>query len=205
MNSLLVAALLLVGQVVAQNYGGYAAAGSQPASAAPAAGYEAPAATTPAPAAAGYDQPAPSSVAPAPVPQAGYGDQEASEAQGAAAEDETPKGPGPLPECYINDDGFLCCNKASSFQCTCFLIELEKLMSDTYDSLSKSRDGKWKKCNRHQVSVSIQNAATEKFKHDFEVVTGAGDYASKNNFDGNLLCKIKREKSIILAYGTPTF
>ncbi|KAI6187762.1 Ground-like domain protein [Aphelenchoides besseyi] len=163
-----------------QNYGGgYAAAGQQkPAPVAEAYG------GTPPPPAYGEQ--------PTPAPQSGY-DADQSEAQGAAAEEE-PKGPGPLPECYINPDGFLCCNK-----------ELEQLMSDTYDKLSKSRDGKWKKCNRHQVSVAVQKAATEKFQHDFEVVTGAGDYASKNNFDSNLLCKIKRERSIILAYGTPHF
>src|SRR5689334_4264647 len=41
----------------------------------------------------------------------------------------------PLPQCYVNADGFMCCNK-----------ELEQLMDNTYRNLSESRNGKWKKC-----------------------------------------------------------
>jgi hypothetical protein len=42
-------------------------------------------------------------------------------------------------------------------------------MSDTYEGLSKSRDGKWKKCNREQVNVAIQRAAEAHFNHKFEL------------------------------------
>uniref|UniRef100_A0A915NR98 Uncharacterized protein n=1 Tax=Meloidogyne floridensis TaxID=298350 RepID=A0A915NR98_9BILA len=46
----------------------------------------------------------------------------------------------PFPTCYTNADGFMCCNR-----------ELENLMDNTYRNLSRSRDGKWKTCNLHQV------------------------------------------------------
>lgn len=68
-------------------------------------------------------------------------------------------------------------------------------MSNTYETLAKSRNGKWKKCNIHQVTVAIQRAAQERFDVQFEAVTGAGDFASKNNFSGDLVCKIKRDSS----------
>ncbi|KAF7639379.1 Ground-like domain-containing protein [Meloidogyne graminicola] len=100
----------------------------------------------------------------------------------------------PLPNCYLNNDGFMCCNK-----------ELENLMDNTYRNLSRSRNGEWKKCNIHQVAVATQRNAEKHFGVDFELVVGAGDYASKNYFSKDLvkICKIKRENSIILAFATP--
>ncbi|KAI1725818.1 ground-like domain-containing protein [Ditylenchus destructor] len=98
----------------------------------------------------------------------------------------------PLPQCYVNADGFMCCNK-----------ELEQLMDSTYKNLSQSRNGKWKKCNIHQVAVAIQKNAQDKFGVDFEAVVGAGDYASKNYFSQDLICKIKRDTSFIMAFGSP--
>ncbi|CAD5220944.1 unnamed protein product [Bursaphelenchus xylophilus] len=152
-------------------------------------------AATPAPVPqSGYDAPAPTS-----PPASGY---DVPPTSAPADEYSQPRNPAegaktiqfPLKSCYLNDDGFMCCNK-----------ELEKLMSDTYDQLSKSRNGKWKKCNIHQVTVAVQRAAEQRFDVQFEAVTGAGDFASKNNFSGDLVCKIKREASYILAYATPNF
>nr|CAD2138190.1 unnamed protein product [Meloidogyne enterolobii] len=100
----------------------------------------------------------------------------------------------PLPTCYTNADGFMCCNK-----------ELENLMDNTYRNLSRSRDGKWKPCNFHQVAVATQRNAQKHFGINFEIVVGAGDYASKNYFIKDMICKIKRESSIILAFATPNF
>ncbi|CAD5215154.1 unnamed protein product [Bursaphelenchus okinawaensis] len=155
---------------------------------------------------AGYDSPAPAAssygeAAPPPTPSNGY-DAPAQTTPPPADEYSQPRTPVggaktiqfPLKSCYLNDDGFMCCNK-----------ELETLMSDTYDQLSKSRNGKWKKCNIHQVTVAVQRAAEQRFDVQFEAVTGAGDFASKNNFSGDLVCKIKRDSSYILAYATPNF
>ena len=61
--------------------------------------------------------------------------------------------PFPLESCYLNKDGFMCCNK-----------ELEKLMDQTYLDLSKSRDGHWKKCNYHQVSQRLVTLFLEIFR-----------------------------------------
>jgi hypothetical protein len=49
-------------------------------------------------------------------------------------------------------------------------------MSDTYETLAKSRGGNWKKCNREQVTLATQRATEAHFNHKFEVVTGAGCY-----------------------------
>ncbi|KAL3119611.1 hypothetical protein niasHT_006697 [Heterodera trifolii] len=98
----------------------------------------------------------------------------------------------PVPTCYLNKDGFMCCNK-----------ELENLMDNTYRNISRSRGGKWKRCNIHQVAVSTQRNAEKHFGVDFETVVGAGDFAAKNYFNQDLICKIKRENSIILAFASP--
>ena len=94
----------------------------------------------------------------------------------------------------MNDDGFVCCNRS-----------LEELMISTYQNLSQSRNGQWKKCNIHQVAVNLQRNAENHFKTQFETVVGAGDYASKNYFSKDLICKIKRDSSYIMAFATPTF
>uniref|UniRef100_A0A914I094 Ground-like domain-containing protein n=1 Tax=Globodera rostochiensis TaxID=31243 RepID=A0A914I094_GLORO len=98
----------------------------------------------------------------------------------------------PLPTCYLNKDGFMCCNK-----------QLENLLDNTYRNISKSRGGKWKRCNLHQVAVATQRNAEKLFGVDFETVVGAGDFAAKNYFNQDLICKIKRENSIIMAFASP--
>ncbi|KAH7716146.1 Protein GRD-15 [Aphelenchoides avenae] len=102
--------------------------------------------------------------------------------QGAVVNAEAQARGFPLPSCYVNKDGFMCCSK-----------ELENLMDGTYTRLSTSRNGKWKKCNLQQVANAIQKDAEARFGVSFETVAGAGDYASKINFSRDLLCKIRRE------------
>ncbi|KAH7722542.1 Protein GRD-15 [Aphelenchoides avenae] len=98
----------------------------------------------------------------------------------------------PLESCYVNKDGFMCCNK-----------DLEELMDKVYNTLANSRNGKWKKCNIHQVAVAVQRAAKDRFDVDFEAVSGAGDFSAKINFSSDLVCKIKRDSAFMLAYATP--
>ena len=89
----------------------------------------------------------------------------------------------PLPSCYINNDGFMCCSKS-----------LETLMDDTYRKLKASRPD-WNIGNIDQVATAVQRAAQKRFNVSFETVTGVADYASKNYFSGDMICKIKRDTS----------
>jgi hypothetical protein len=105
----------------------------------------------------------------------------------------TTKGPKwPLPSCYLNKHGFMCCS-----------TELEDVITKTYNRLDKSRNGKWKKCNLQQIANAVQKACESHFGVPFEVISGAGDYASKINFSKDLLCKIKSDKQFITAFATP--
>uniref|UniRef100_A0A1I7ZUT7 Ground-like domain-containing protein n=1 Tax=Steinernema glaseri TaxID=37863 RepID=A0A1I7ZUT7_9BILA len=98
----------------------------------------------------------------------------------------------PLPGCYLNDAGYLCCNK-----------EQEMVMHKAYDNITSSRGGKFKKCNIHQISVKLQEDLQNHFKADFEAVTAVGDFASKNYFSQDYICKIKRDDMYMLGFGTP--
>uniref|UniRef100_A0A1I8BT49 Ground-like domain-containing protein n=1 Tax=Meloidogyne hapla TaxID=6305 RepID=A0A1I8BT49_MELHA len=63
-------------------------------------------------------------------------------------------------------------------------------------------------CNKElenlMVAVATQRNAEKHFGVDFEIVVGAGDFASKNYFTKDMICKIKRDNSIILAFSTPS-
>ena len=65
-------------------------------------------------------------------------------------------------------------------------------MEQVYDNKAKTRDGKWPPCNTHAIATDVQKAAQEKFGVDFESISAAGDFASRNNFAGNLICKVKK-------------
>ncbi|TMS35954.1 hypothetical protein L596_003236 [Steinernema carpocapsae] len=98
----------------------------------------------------------------------------------------------PLPSCYLNDAGYLCCNK-----------EQEMVMNKAYDNITQSRGGKFKKCNIHQIAVKMQDDLQEHFKMDFESVSAAGDFASKSYFSQDFICKIKRDDVYMLSFATP--
>ncbi|KAK0395337.1 hypothetical protein QR680_001237 [Steinernema hermaphroditum] len=105
---------------------------------------------------------------------------------------EPPKPKYPLPECYTNDSGFMCCNK-----------ELEHVIGKTYDELKKSQDGKWKNCNVQQLASKLSENAEKAFNTTFESIAGIDDYASKSHFFSNFICKVEREGRYMLAYGSP--
>ncbi|TMS35059.1 hypothetical protein L596_002535 [Steinernema carpocapsae] len=98
----------------------------------------------------------------------------------------------PLPECYTNDSGFMCCNK-----------ELEHLIGKTFDDLKKSHNGKWQNCNVQQLASKLNENAEKAFNTSFESIAGIGDYASKSHFFSNFICKVEREGRYMLAYGSP--
>uniref|UniRef100_A0A914C462 Ground-like domain-containing protein n=1 Tax=Acrobeloides nanus TaxID=290746 RepID=A0A914C462_9BILA len=98
----------------------------------------------------------------------------------------------PLPECYTNDSGFMCCNK-----------ELESVMDDAFDELKNRKNSNWHSCNVQQIANGIQKAIEGHFNSTFEVIAGIGDYASKSHFYHNYICKMERDNRFLLAYATP--
>ncbi|VDL65290.1 unnamed protein product [Nippostrongylus brasiliensis] len=96
----------------------------------------------------------------------------------------------PLPQCYTNDSGFMCCNQ-----------KLEQIMKDTFAELVA--DEKWNTCNVQRIANKLQNRTQCAFNTDFEVLAGVGDFASKTHFYSDLICKIEAAGRFMLAYATP--
>uniref|UniRef100_A0A914Z7N4 Ground-like domain-containing protein n=1 Tax=Panagrolaimus superbus TaxID=310955 RepID=A0A914Z7N4_9BILA len=88
----------------------------------------------------------------------------------------------PLPECYTNKHGFMCCSK-----------ELEDTINEAYDGLKNSKEGKWSACNIQQIANRVQDLAEKRFNTTFEALAGISDYASKSNFYHNYICKVERD------------
>lgn len=84
----------------------------------------------------------------------------------------------PLPKCFYNGDGYVCCS-----------LELNELMVDTYNSLKANPN--FHTCNIGAVTLAIQRHAEEKFDTPFEAITGFEDYAQRIHFSGDLVCKIE--------------
>uniref|UniRef100_A0AC34GVK8 Ground-like domain-containing protein n=1 Tax=Panagrolaimus sp. ES5 TaxID=591445 RepID=A0AC34GVK8_9BILA len=98
----------------------------------------------------------------------------------------------PLPECYTNKNGFMCCSKG-----------LEDTINEAYDELKNSKEGKWSSCNIQQIANRVQQLAEKRFNTTFEAMAGISDYASKSNFYHNYICKVERDNRYILAYASP--
>uniref|UniRef100_A0A914CFA0 Ground-like domain-containing protein n=1 Tax=Acrobeloides nanus TaxID=290746 RepID=A0A914CFA0_9BILA len=96
----------------------------------------------------------------------------------------------PLPDCFTNESGFMCCN-----------AELLDEMHKAYDDLRNRPE--WISCNIQAITNSVQKRAEARFGLPFEVITGISDFASKAHFYHNFICKFEREGRIILAYATP--
>lgn len=101
-----------------------------------------------------------------------------------------PKPKYPLPQCYTNDSGFMCCNP-----------KLERVMKDVFDELTA--DGKWQTCNIQKIANALQNRTQSTFDTDFEALAGLGDFASKTHFYSDLICKIEVQGRFMLSYATP--
>ncbi|EPB74259.1 ground-like domain protein [Ancylostoma ceylanicum] len=96
----------------------------------------------------------------------------------------------PLPQCYTNDSGFMCCNP-----------KLEQVMRDVFDELAS--DPKWQPCNVQKIANALQNRTQSVFNTDFEALAGLGDFASKTHFYSDLICKIEVQGRFMLSYATP--
>ena len=89
-----------------------------------------------------------------------------------------PRMPLPLPECFHNPTGYVCCNK-----------HLNDLIVDTYTELEARP--KFHTCNINAIASKLQVQAEKRFNTTFETLVSYDDFAQKIHFNGNLACKVE--------------
>uniref|UniRef100_A0AC34FPS6 Ground-like domain-containing protein n=1 Tax=Panagrolaimus sp. ES5 TaxID=591445 RepID=A0AC34FPS6_9BILA len=100
-----------------------------------------------------------------------------------------PRMPLPLPVCFYNPTGYVCCNK-----------QLNDLIVDTYTELEARP--KFHTCNINAIATMLQMKAETRFNTTFETIAGFEDFAQKIHFNGDLACKVEIGGKYMLAYGT---
>ncbi|KAF8384492.1 grd-9 [Pristionchus pacificus] len=100
-----------------------------------------------------------------------------------------PRQPLPLPKCFHNPTGYVCCNEA-----------LNDLMVDTYTALEQRP--KFHACNIQLIATHLQLNAQRHFNTSFETLVGYEDFAQKINFRGDLVCKVELGSRYMIAYAT---
>ncbi|CAB3398449.1 unnamed protein product [Caenorhabditis bovis] len=95
----------------------------------------------------------------------------------------------PLPSCFFNPSGYVCCN-----------LMLNELMSTSYEQTFKETKSK---CNIQKIANKLQTYAESIFASNFETIVSLEDFSQKIHFRDNLVCKIEVDGKFILAYGTP--
>uniref|UniRef100_A0A1I7WB36 Ground-like domain-containing protein n=1 Tax=Heterorhabditis bacteriophora TaxID=37862 RepID=A0A1I7WB36_HETBA len=93
--------------------------------------------------------------------------------------------------CFINENGFICCNKF-----------LEFLMKRSYKKLKMENN--FHDCNVHKIANRLQRDCEKMFNASFEVIVGIDDFALKAHFAGDLMCKIEQDGRFIVAYAIST-
>ncbi|KAE9552103.1 hypothetical protein FO519_004683 [Halicephalobus sp. NKZ332] len=101
-----------------------------------------------------------------------------------------PKQKFPLPRCFYNPSGYVCCN-----------LHLNNLMTQTVTTLMKKP--KFNSCNIGAISIAVQKEAERTFGTPFEAITALDDFAQRVHFSGDLVCKIEIDGKVILTYATP--
>ncbi|TKR88774.1 hypothetical protein L596_012963 [Steinernema carpocapsae] len=101
-----------------------------------------------------------------------------------------PKQDLPLPKCFHNPTGYVCCN-----------FKLNSIMESTYKTLRKNP--KFNACNVGVIATAIQKKAEMEFQTPFESIAALEDFAQKVHFSGDMVCKIEIDGKYILAYATP--
>ncbi|GMR32452.1 hypothetical protein PMAYCL1PPCAC_02647, partial [Pristionchus mayeri] len=96
----------------------------------------------------------------------------------------------PLPSCFYNPSGYVCCNR-----------ELYHFIEDTYRGIL-ARPG-YNPCNIQTAINSLHTSAETKFNVTMEAVLALDDFAQKVRFRGNLACKLDLEGKYIMMYATP--
>ncbi|KAK6016881.1 ground-like domain protein [Ostertagia ostertagi] len=101
-----------------------------------------------------------------------------------------PKPRYPLPQCYTNDSGFMCCNR-----------ELERVMRDVLEELTADKG--WQTCNVQKIANTLQNRTQSIFNTDFEALAGLGDFASKTHFTMISYARLSSRADSCCCYATP--
>lgn len=97
--------------------------------------------------------------------------------------------PYPFSHCYMNMDGFMCCNRF-----------LESLMRRSFRKLRKAH--RFHDCSVQKIANRIQLDAENVFNTTFETVVGIDDFALRAHFAGDLMCKIQEGGRFITTYAT---
>ncbi|KAK5983376.1 Ground domain protein [Trichostrongylus colubriformis] len=97
--------------------------------------------------------------------------------------------PYPFSHCYMNMDGFMCCNRF-----------LESLMRRSYRKLQKGY--RFHECSVQKIANRIQRDSENVFNTTFETVVGIDDFAVRAHFAGDLMCKIQEGGRFITNYAT---
>ncbi|CAI5450423.1 unnamed protein product [Caenorhabditis angaria] len=95
----------------------------------------------------------------------------------------------PLPSCFYNPSGYVCCS-----------LMLNELMTASFE---ETRKGKQSKCNVQKIANALQKHSEKIFDTQFETVVSYEDFSQKIHFKRDLVCKIEVEGRFILAYATP--
>ncbi|PIO69112.1 ground-like domain protein [Teladorsagia circumcincta] len=102
-------------------------------------------------------------------------------------EDDPP--PYPFSHCYMNIDGFMCCNRF-----------LESLMRKSFRKLQIGEH--FHECSVQKIANKIQSDSEHVFNTTFETVVGIDDFAIRAHFAGDLMCKIQEGGRFITNYAT---
>uniref|UniRef100_A0A9J2P1Q3 Ground-like domain-containing protein n=1 Tax=Ascaris lumbricoides TaxID=6252 RepID=A0A9J2P1Q3_ASCLU len=86
----------------------------------------------------------------------------------------------PLPQCYTNKSGFMCCNKM-----------LETEMQRTFNQLKASQYGTFKTCNTQKIANVLQQNLQRCFNSSFETIAAIDDFASMIHFYSDHVCKLE--------------
>ncbi|CAD6189663.1 unnamed protein product [Caenorhabditis auriculariae] len=91
----------------------------------------------------------------------------------------------PPPKCFLNDQGFKCCNR-----------QLDALIRDQI-AFTQER------CNMQHLTNSVQNAAQGVFGRTFEGIVGGSGVTSKTYYTGELQCQRRTPSGkSVLMYGS---
>ncbi|RCN32782.1 ground-like domain protein, partial [Ancylostoma caninum] len=96
----------------------------------------------------------------------------------------------PLPSCFYNPSGYVCCN-----------LQLNNLIEDTFEEI-KNVQG-YSACNIAKVANIIQQKSEQMFEHPFESIVALSDFAQNVHFAGDLVCKVEIDGKYMLTYATP--
>ncbi|ETN82607.1 ground-like domain protein [Necator americanus] len=93
----------------------------------------------------------------------------------------------PLPKCFYNPTGYVCCNE-----------ELNNLMVKTFSEMEARP--KFHTCNVRALANVMQDRLQNRFNDTFETIVAYDDFAQKVHFRGDLICKVELGGRYMLAY-----